>query len=283
MPPEFLQALKPESIAPLVSYLTHESCKETGSLFEAGAGFVGKLRWERSQGAVFKADSSFTAGAVGSQWSKINDFKSPHYPTTIMEVDWMGLLQTAKELKQNPKGEDLRFDDKVVIITGSGAGIGRAYAKFFAKLGASIVINDFSKAAADSVVAEIIGLGAKAVANYNSVEDGAQIIDTAIRAFGRVDILVNNAGVLRDKSFVRMTDADWDMVYGVHLRGTFQCSRAVWPIFKKQKSGRIINTSSAVGLYGNFGQANYSSGSSISNLKDIPYTDSDQPSPVFLV
>jgi len=75
-----------------------------------------------------------------------------------------------------------------------------------------------------------------------------------------VDILVNNAGVLRDKSFARMTDPDWDLVYGVHLRGTFKCSRAVWPHFKKQKSGRIINTCSAVGLYGNFGQTNYSAG-----------------------
>jgi len=138
MPPEVLAALRPDTVAPVVAYLTHESCTETGSVFELGAGYVGKLRWQRSAGAVFKADSSFTPGAVGTDWQKINSFDKPSYPSTIMEVDWMGLLQQAKDLKSNPQGKTLRFDGQVVIITGSGAGIGKAYAKFFSNLGASV-------------------------------------------------------------------------------------------------------------------------------------------------
>jgi multifunctional beta-oxidation protein len=108
------------------------------------------------------------------------------------------------------------------------------------------------------VVAEIQKAGGKAVANYDSVEEGDKVVETALKAFGRVDILVNNAGILRDKSFARMTDADWDLVHKVHLRGTYKVVQAAWPHFVKQKYGRIINTASAVGLYGNFGQANYS-------------------------
>ena len=119
-------------------------------------------------------------------------------------------------------------------------------------------MNDFSKANADKVVAEIIAMGGKAVANYNSVEDGDKVVETAIQSFGKIDILVNNAGILRDKSFIKMTDADWDAVMNVHLRGSYKTSKAAWPYFLKQKYGRIINTASAVGLYGNFGQANYS-------------------------
>lgn len=96
------------------------------------------------------------------------------------------------------------------------------------------------------------------MANYNSVEDGDKVIETAIKAFGTVHILVNNAGIIRDKSFARLTDADWDAVHKVHLRGSYKTTKAAWPYFLKQKFGRIVNTSSAVGLYGNFGQANYS-------------------------
>lgn len=115
-------------------------------------------------------------------------------------------------------------------------------------------------AAADRVVSEILAAGGKAVANYDSVENGDKIVQQALQLFGKVDILVNNAGILRDKSFIKMTDQDWDLVQRVHLRGSYKTTKAVWPIFLKQKYGRIINTSSAVGLQGNFGQANYSSG-----------------------
>ncbi|KAJ3039636.1 hypothetical protein HK097_002774, partial [Rhizophlyctis rosea] len=258
MPPEVLAALKPEFVVPLVAYLTHDTTKENGSLFELGAGFIAKLRWERSPGAVFKADGTFTPASVQAKWGEITDFSRPYYPQSIMDTDWVGLLEQARGLKGNPNPASLRFDGKVAVVTGGGNGLGRAYALLFGKLGASVVVNDLGRAAADKVVEEIRSAGGKAAANYDSVEDGDKVVDTAIKSFGRIDILVNNAGILRDKSFARMTDADWDLVYRVHLRGTFKVSKAAWPYFLKQKYGRIINTTSAVGLYGNFGQANYS-------------------------
>jgi NAD(P)-dependent dehydrogenase (short-subunit alcohol dehydrogenase family) len=115
-----------------------------------------------------------------------------------------------------------------------------------------------SKQAADVVVEEIKAAGGKAVANYDSVEDGEKIIDTAIKAFGRIDVLINNAGILRDISFKNMKDDDWDLIMKVHVRGAYKCARAAWPHFRKQKYGRVINTASAAGLFGSFGQTNYS-------------------------
>ena len=90
------------------------------------------------------------------------------------------------------------------------------------------------------------------------MENGDRIVDTAIKAFGRIDILINNAGILRDVSFKNMKDEDWDLVMKVHVKGAYKCARAAWPHFRKQKYGRVINTASAAGLFGNFGQANYS-------------------------
>lgn len=112
------------------------------------------------------------------------------------------------------------------------------------------------------MVREIIDEGGRAVANYDSVEQGDRIIDTAITAFGRVDILINNAGILRDVSFKNMTDGDWDAINSVHLRGVYKTTQAAWRHFRKQKYGRIIVTSSTAGLYGNFGQCNYSAAKS---------------------
>ncbi|XP_003706333.1 peroxisomal multifunctional enzyme type 2 isoform X1 [Megachile rotundata] len=163
---------------------------------------------------------------------------------------------------------ELRFDGKVVIVTGAGAGLGRAYALLFASRGASVVVNDLgggrhgdgsNTKIADEVVKEIKKNGGKAVANYDSVLEGAKIVKTAIDAFGRVDVLVNNAGILRDKSFAKMSETDWDLVQNVHLKGAFKTTQAAWPYFSKQNYGRIIMTASNSGLYGNFGQANYSS------------------------
>ncbi len=163
--------------------------------------------------------------------------------------------------------KDLRFDGKVVVVTGAGNGLGRSHALEFGKRGAKVVVNDLGgafngegkgSAAADKVVDEIKAAGGQAVANYDSVEDGDKIVKTAVDAFGRIDVLVNNAGILRDVSFQKMTEADWDLVYRVHVKGAFKCSYAAWPIMREQKYGRIIMTSSAAGIYGNFGQANYS-------------------------
>ncbi|XP_028270507.1 peroxisomal multifunctional enzyme type 2 [Parambassis ranga] len=161
----------------------------------------------------------------------------------------------------------LSFEGRVVLVTGAGGGLGREYALAFAERGASVVVNDLgadtkgggkSSAAADKVVEEIRAKGGKAVANYDSVEDGEKVIQAALDAFGRIDVLVNNAGILRDRSFARTSDLDWDLIHRVHLRGSFLVTRAAWNHMKNQSFGRIIMTASAAGIYGNFGQANYS-------------------------
>ncbi|CAO3689822.1 unnamed protein product [Rhizopus stolonifer] len=268
LPPEILASLKPEFVTPVVGYLCHQDTQENGGIYEAGGGFISKLRWERSPGAVFKTDESFVPSAVGAKWDEITNFENQNeYPSSVMDTDFLALLDRAKQAPANPKVDPLRFDGQVAVVTGAGGGLGKAYALLFAKLGASVVVNDLGGSAhgqgsdsraADLVVDEIRKAGGQAVANYDSVEDGDKVVETALKAFGRVDILVNNAGILRDKSFARMTDADWDLVHKVHLRGTYKVIKAAWPHFVKQEYGRIINTASAVGLYGNFGQTNYS-------------------------
>lgn len=159
---------------------------------------------------------------------------------------------------------------RVAVITGAGGGLGRAHALLFAKHGAKVVVNDLGgsfdgsgkgSAAADKVVDEIKAAGGEAVANYDSVstpEGGEGIVKSAIDAFGQIDILVNNAGILRDKSFTKMTDQDWDLVFAVHVKGAYYCTKAAWGPMREAGYGRIIMTSSASGIYGNFGQSNYS-------------------------
>ncbi|MEQ9450656.1 MAG: SDR family NAD(P)-dependent oxidoreductase [Pseudomonadales bacterium] len=164
--------------------------------------------------------------------------------------------------------DNSEFQDKVVVITGAGNGLGKSHALEFAKRGAKVVVNDLGGAvdgsgagdAADAVVAEIEAAGGTAIANKASVSDKAgarSIIDDAVNAFGRIDILVNNAGILRDKSFKKMSLEEWDLVIDVHLNGTAYVTHAVWPLMNEQKYGRIVLTSSGSGIYGNFGQANY--------------------------
>lgn len=162
-----------------------------------------------------------------------------------------------------------RLKGKVAIVTGAGRGIGRGIALLMADEGASVVVNDLGGAAdgtgaarsvADDVVAEIKKKGVGAVANYDSVatkQGGENIIKAAINSFGRLDILVNNAGILRDRMIFNMSPEEWDAVIKVHLYGHYFCAQPASIIFRQQKSGRIINTSSSSGL-GNMGQANYS-------------------------
>jgi NAD(P)-dependent dehydrogenase (short-subunit alcohol dehydrogenase family) len=162
------------------------------------------------------------------------------------------------------------LDGKVAIVTGAGGGIGRAHALLLAEEGAAVVVNDLggsrdgsgaSRNMADSVVDEIKAAGGRAVANYGPVTDKAaavEMVDQAVREFGKVDILIANAGILRDKSFKNMDDDMWDVVVDVHLRGTYLTTKAAYDRMIEQGSGgRIIMTSSTSGLLGNFGQTNY--------------------------
>ncbi|GGL18590.1 serine/threonine protein kinase [Sphaerisporangium melleum] len=165
---------------------------------------------------------------------------------------------------------ELRFDGKVAVVTGAGHGLGRSHALLLAERGAKVVVNDLGGAldgsgASTGPAAEVVELitknGGAAVANADNVAtpEGAEaIVRTAVEAFGRVDIVVNNAGILRDRSFGKMTVEEFDAVLAVHVRGTFLVSRAAFPHMKEQGYGRIVNTTSPAGLFGNFGQANYS-------------------------
>ncbi|PKN60662.1 MAG: short-chain dehydrogenase [Deltaproteobacteria bacterium HGW-Deltaproteobacteria-11] len=169
-----------------------------------------------------------------------------------------------------PKDE-IRFDGRVAVITGAGGGLGRVYALELARRGARVVVNDFggardgdgagSASPADQVVNEIRDFGGEAVANYASVatpEGGENIIQAALDAFGRVDILINNAGILRDKGIGKMEPENWKVVLDVHLNGAYHVTRPAFRAMREKGYGRIIMTTSAAGLYGNYGQTNYS-------------------------
>ena len=163
----------------------------------------------------------------------------------------------------------IRFDNRVAIVTGAGIGLGRSHALGLAARGAKVVVNDLgadagglgqSSDAANAVVEEIKALGGESFVHGADVSNSEQVTDMvnqAMQRWGRIDVLVNNAGILRDKSFAKMTLDDFNKVVAVHLTGSLNCCHAVWPIMQQQKYGRIVLTSSASGLYGNFGQSNY--------------------------
>jgi NAD(P)-dependent dehydrogenase (short-subunit alcohol dehydrogenase family) len=149
--------------------------------------------------------------------------------------------------------------DRVAIVTGAGAGLGRSHALLLARYGAKVVVNDLGDGV-DAVAAEIVAAGGEALAATGSVTDEAAVaamVANAQERWGRIDILVNNAGILRDMSFGKMSIADFRLVVDVHLMGAVICSKAVWDVMKAQNFGRIVMTTSSSGLYGNFGQANY--------------------------
>jgi NAD(P)-dependent dehydrogenase (short-subunit alcohol dehydrogenase family) len=162
------------------------------------------------------------------------------------------------------------YEGRVAVVTGAGGGLGRSHALLLASRGAKVVVNDLGGSRdgsgagsemADQVVQEIADAGGEAVANYDSVatwDGGAAVVQTAIDTWGRVDIVVNNAGILRDVSFQKMEEPQLDLVLKVHLYGGFHVTKAAWPHMREANYGRVINTTSGSGLYGNFGQANYS-------------------------
>ena len=164
---------------------------------------------------------------------------------------------------------EIRFDGRVAIVTGAGGGLGRAHALLLARRGAKVVVNDLGgsrdgsgggSAMADAVVDQIRADGGTAVANYDSVATragGAAIVDAAVAEFGKVDIVVNNAGILRDKTFVKLEEGQLESVLDVHLKGAFYVTQPAFRLMKQAGYGRIVFTSSAAGLFGNFGQSNY--------------------------
>jgi 3-hydroxy-3-methylglutaryl CoA synthase/NAD(P)-dependent dehydrogenase (short-subunit alcohol dehydrogenase family)/putative sterol carrier protein len=179
-------------------------------------------------------------------------------------------LVTADEVEEREEVAEIRFDDQVAIVTGGGGGLGRAYALTLAKHGAKVVVNDLggardgsgkgSSRPADEVVQEILEAGGEAIANYDTVatqEGGERIVQAALDQYGKVDILINNAGILRDKSFAKMTTEMWEDVLTVHLQGTYNVTQPAFRAMREQGYGRIVMTTSAAGLYGNFGQTNY--------------------------
>jgi len=161
------------------------------------------------------------------------------------------------------------FEDRVAIVTGAGGGLGRSHALELARRGAKVLVNDLGGAldgtggspdAAAAVVDEILRSGGEAIANSGSVADraaAAALVEQATSTWGRVDVIVNNAGILRDRSFTKMSLDDFQAVMDVHLMGSVNVTLAAWPIMRAQSYGRIVMTTSATGLFGNFGQANY--------------------------
>lgn len=268
MPPEVLENLKPEWVIPLVAVLVHSSnTNVSGCIFEAGGGHIAQLRWERAKGLLLKANESYTPGAILKGWKGVIDFSEPEHPDGV--ADMMTKLEDSLKMGDNDRGEDIRFDGKVAVVTGGGAGLGRAYCLQLAKAGAKVVVNDLANP--DSVVEEIQKLGGEAIGNKANVLDGDAVIKSAIDKWGRVDILINNAGILRDKAFANMTDDLWNTIMDVHLKGTYKCCKAAYPYMIKQKYGRIVNTTSTSGIYGNFGQANYSAAVSPPSLITLKF------------
>jgi NAD(P)-dependent dehydrogenase (short-subunit alcohol dehydrogenase family) len=167
---------------------------------------------------------------------------------------------------------DVRFDGRVAIVTGAGGGLGRSHALLLASRGAKVVVNDLggsrdgtgapSSEMANKVVEEIRSAGGQAVADahgVDTVEGGEAIVKTALDAYGTVDIVIANAGILRDRAFHNITEEDWDKIFAVHVKGSFDVIQPAFRIMRQNSYGRIIVTTSNAGLYGNFGQANYSS------------------------
>jgi multifunctional beta-oxidation protein len=261
LPPDVLEKLSPEKVAPLVLLLTSDECPSTGSIYEVAAGLFAQIKWQRSKGLYLNPSSdTLTPEAILNQFNQISNFNNNQFEYPIMLKDYNKIWDITSKLPKNNQGsiKIKSLKDKVVIITGAGNGLGKSHAIWFAKYGAKVVVNDFNDPF--TVVEEIEKAGGIAVGSKHDVYSQAdQIVQTALDNFGTVDILINNAGILRDRSFIKMSEREWEQVIQIHVLATFKLCKLVWPIFTSKKSGYIINTTSTSGIYGNFGQANYAS------------------------
>ncbi|KAI1612333.1 peroxisomal hydratase-dehydrogenase-epimerase [Exophiala viscosa] len=251
---DMMEVMKPDWVVPLVGVLVSQDCKESGSIFEAAAGHYSKIRWERSKGFLAHPET-LSPDLVLQNYSKIVDWTGADYPDGAIRAKALYDETSALPKSSDVPAGQVSFKGRVVLVTGGGAGLGRAYAIEFAKLGARVVVNDVKNA--DKVADEIKSAGGDALGLTMSVEEGEVLIRKVLDTYGRIDVLVNNAGILRDKAFVNMTDAEWLAVMSIHLRSAFLLTRAAWPHMTKQRFGRIVNITSTSGIYGNFGQANY--------------------------
>ena len=151
-----------------------------------------------------------------------------------------------------------RFDDQVILVTGSSRGLGNAFVRCLAEAGATVVVNDTEKSERGQAASDaIIAAGGQALYLPGRVEDASQLVDEVVERVGRIDAIVHNAGIVRDKTLRKMSDEQWQAVMDVHLGAAFRLSQAAWPHFEAQGCGRLVFLSSASGLYGNFGQSNY--------------------------
>ena len=251
-----MEIMKPDWVVPLVGVLTHKSnTRETGSIFEASSGHFSKIRWERSDGLLLRADEELSPDVLLKNWAKVSDFSKVEYASSV--VNGLEKLDQGSKLPKNERHYDqpISFQGKVALVTGGGEGLGRAYAHLFARLGAKVAVNDVVNA--EKVAEAINKAGGQAFAITQTVEKGDEVVKAVVDKYGRIDIVVNNAGILRDKAFHNMTDDQWHAVINVHLRGTYKVMKAAWPFMLKQKYGRIVNITSTSGVYGSFGQANY--------------------------
>jgi NAD(P)-dependent dehydrogenase (short-subunit alcohol dehydrogenase family) len=268
----------PSCTVPLMLYLSSHKCRESGRIYRAGEKTIARAAFMTGESHIPVAGGIATAENVMNSWPEIanlSDARS-YWDQNGMTGDLFEKVMKTPQEKAESAGvsgrpvKEIRFDERVAVVTGAGEGLGRTYAIELARRGASVVVNDYgvprdgtgegARDAADRVVEEIRRMGGTAVPQYDSVataDGGEAIMNAALDAFGRVDVLINNAGIIRDRSFVKMAPENWGAVLDVHLDGAFFVTKPAFCHMVERGYGRIIFTTSVAGLYGNFGQSNY--------------------------
>ena len=244
LPPEMVKALTPELVVPVVLHLCHRHCDDSGAIVETGGGYVTRVRYELSE--ALSIESSVSTKFVSEHLSAVDDFQGQVLSSQRQVSDRRS--SQVQPMHATTTSAPLSFGGQVVVITEASTQCGREYAVEFARLGAAVVANSPKRSVIDELCGRIRAAGGRAHATYESVVDGDRIIASAVAAFGRVDVLVNNAEQADFVPFEELSDHDWDVMYRINLYGTFKTCRAAWEPMLKQKSGRIINTSSLLAL-----------------------------------